>query len=302
LLNDILYVPYGGHAGDCGVYHGWVVAIDTKNPTNRGAWVSAGRGEGIWAAGGLASDGVALFGATGDSRAGLASHTTDSESVIRLTGLAALIRDNQNTYYPARWKAMNDTDLDLGSSNPLVMSVPGATPSKLVVAPSKDGHIYFLDPNNLGGSDGHLFNLNVANEGMSVHTTPAAYQTPSGSFVAITTDGGPMCPVAAGSGTVVMGIKVSVINGAIAPAVAWCHAYGGHTSPIATTTDGSASPLLWYMSNNKLMAIDGETGVTVFDGGDSTCANVNQFTSPIAANGRIIAGANNALCAWGLPP
>ena len=52
LVGGILYVAYGGHNGDCGNYRGWVVAVDTANPTKRGAWATGGtRGEAIWAAG-----------------------------------------------------------------------------------------------------------------------------------------------------------------------------------------------------------------------------------------------------------
>ena len=33
LLNGTLYVPYSGHYGDCGGYHGWVVGVPIANPT-----------------------------------------------------------------------------------------------------------------------------------------------------------------------------------------------------------------------------------------------------------------------------
>ena len=34
LVGGTLYVAYGGHIGDCGNYHGWVIAIDTQDPDN----------------------------------------------------------------------------------------------------------------------------------------------------------------------------------------------------------------------------------------------------------------------------
>ena len=49
LVGNTLYVAYGGHIGDCGGYHGWVVGIDTQDPAMRGAWATAGQGEGIGA-------------------------------------------------------------------------------------------------------------------------------------------------------------------------------------------------------------------------------------------------------------
>jgi hypothetical protein len=60
ILDGTLYVPYGGFFGDCGDYHGWVVGIGLKEPHRMSAWRSRGRGAGIWAPGGHASDGRSL--------------------------------------------------------------------------------------------------------------------------------------------------------------------------------------------------------------------------------------------------
>ena len=37
LVNGIVYVPYSGHAGDCGSYHGWVVGVHINNPSTCGS-------------------------------------------------------------------------------------------------------------------------------------------------------------------------------------------------------------------------------------------------------------------------
>ena len=67
LLNGTLYVPYGGNFQDCGEFHGWVVGIPVANPAAPTAFVTRGIGGGIWAPGGLASDGVSVFAATGNT-------------------------------------------------------------------------------------------------------------------------------------------------------------------------------------------------------------------------------------------
>jgi hypothetical protein len=55
-LNGVVYVPYSGHFGDCGNYHGWVVGVPISNPSTVTAWAtSAPRGGGIWGHGGVAS-------------------------------------------------------------------------------------------------------------------------------------------------------------------------------------------------------------------------------------------------------
>ena len=53
LVNGIVYVAYGGHVGDCGPYHGWVVAINTAEPSRArapGPLAARARGSGPQAA------------------------------------------------------------------------------------------------------------------------------------------------------------------------------------------------------------------------------------------------------------
>ena len=53
IVNGIVYVPFSGHAGDCGTYHGWVVGIPINNPSNVIAWATVAIGGGIWGHGAL---------------------------------------------------------------------------------------------------------------------------------------------------------------------------------------------------------------------------------------------------------
>ena len=48
IAGNILYVPYGGHAGDCGMYHGWVIGVPLTDPTSVTAWATGWVGGGIW--------------------------------------------------------------------------------------------------------------------------------------------------------------------------------------------------------------------------------------------------------------
>src|SRR3954467_4929412 len=40
IVNGILYVSFSGHAGDCGMYHGWVIGIPINNPSSVMAWAT----------------------------------------------------------------------------------------------------------------------------------------------------------------------------------------------------------------------------------------------------------------------
>jgi hypothetical protein len=298
LVNGILYVAYGGHVGDCGPYHGWVIAISTSTPTPTvGAWATGGIGEAIWAAGGMASDGNGVFAMTGNNTTGTNTHV-DSEQVVRITGLGTLSRTNANLFFPSTWRAMDNVDADLGSNSPLYIQVPGATPSTYVVAISKDGHMFLLNSTNLGGMGGQVVDFPVASSNdMNIHTVPAAYTTSTGVHVTFSTDGGAMCPAGGPTGRVIMSVLIPP-GSPPAPRVLWCAALSGSvTSPIATTTDGRSDAIVWYMSNNRLVGVDGDTGAVVVQSAD-TCTAIQRWTSPIAVKGRIIAGGDGHLCSW----
>ncbi len=290
LVAGKLYVAYGGHVGDCGAYHGWVVAIDTSDPAKIGGWASGGQGEGIWAAGGMASDGNGVFALTGNSTVGAASHL-DSEEAVRITGMGT----KADAFYPSSWKSMDGGDADLGASNPVYFELPGATPSKILAVVSKDGNLYLLDAGNLGGMGGQKVAFPVASGAMSIHTAVATYTTAKGRYVVFGTDSGAMCPSGGGKSIV----SVLIPPGAPpAPSIVWCAPLSGPvTGPIATTTDGTHDVVVWYMNNGKLNGVDGDAGTAIFTSTDS-CSGVRQWTSPIAVNGRIIVGGDGNLCAW----
>lgn len=294
LVSGKLYVAYGGHVGDCGPYHGWVVGIDTSDPTKIGGWATAGQGEGIWAAGGMASDGNGVFALTGNSTVGASSHL-DSEEAVRITGLGT----KADAFCPASWKSMDQGDADLGASSPVYFELPGATPAKILAVVSKDGYLYLLDAGNLGGMGGQKVAFPVASGAMAIHTAVATYATAKGRYVVFGADSGAMCPGGTSGKSIV---SVLIPAGAPpAPSIAWCAPLSGPvTGPITTTTDGTRDVTVWYMNNGKLNGVDGDAGTPVFASNES-CPGVRQWTSPIAVNGRIIVGGDGNLCAWSAP-
>ncbi len=304
LVKGIVYVAYGGHVGDCGPYHGWVVAINTKQPTEMGAWATGGQGEGIWAAGGMASDGEGVFAATGNNTAGTSSHL-DSEEIARITGMGTFDRSTgANHFYPTSWLAMDRADSDFASNNPMYVPVPGATPSAFVVAFSKDGHMYMLDSTNLGSLGGQLVDLQVS-LGNSIHTVPTAYTSSQRVHVALSFDTAALCPPGSvATGRVVMSVAIPP-GTPPQPHVLWCAAIGGGAgppAPISTTTDGKSEAIVWYVNGTGLSGVDGDTGATIYAGPQGVCPSVRQWTSPIAVKGRIIVGADGHLCSWSVHP
>ncbi len=304
LLNSgMLYVPYGGHFGDCGTYHGWVVAVPVDDPTSRTAWATEARGGGSWAPGGLSADGQSIFVATGNTF--LPSQWMGGEAIIRLGPGATFSGDTGDYFAPSNWRQLDAADLDLGGSGPVLIDVPGAEPSQLVVALGKNGVAYLLDRNDLGGigtGDGFT-GEGVQSKRVSngiIRNAAAAYTAPSGTYVVFNTTGsGIGCPGTPGN-------LVALRIGASAPPtidVAWCANNLGSGSPIVTTTDGTLEPVVWSVgseSSNRLHAFNGETGEVLFDGGgpNEQMSFVRRFQTPIAVNGRILVAADNELYAF----
>ncbi len=315
LVNGTVYVAFGGFCGDQGNYHGWVVGVNSADPTKTGAWATMDDAQGgIWAPGGLASDGNGVFAVTGNVAAaqGVDHSQTDSEEIIRITDLGVAHHDAQNMFFPTEWSTpMNSNDQDFGSSSPTIVSVPSSTPSSVIVAPSKPGRLYFLDATNLGASLGQFADLPVADTGkqsQSVYTTPTGYQSASGVRVAITTGKGSLCPDPVGvNDSSLMSILMqpgATADKAPTPKISWCAKLtddGATTSrrtPISTNSAGSADPMVWLINGTKLNGFDGDTGAVVFDGGTGNCGAVHYFSQVIVANGHIVAAGDGHLCSW----
>jgi hypothetical protein len=306
LLNSgILYVPYGGHYGDCGEYRGWVIAVPVGDPQSVTAWATGARaGGGIWAPSGVATSGQSVFVATGNTFG--ASTWMGGEAIIRLSSGAKFSGSSADYFTPSNWRKLDDGDVDLGGSGPVLIDVPGATPSQLVIALGKNGVAYLLDRNNLGGigkGDGFR-GEGVQSKRVStdrIINAAAAYRTASGTFLTFETKG-PGIGCAGRSGNL-----VTLRIGASAPPtidVAWCAENGGRGSPIVTTTDGSSEPVVWAVgseSNNRLHAFNGVTGEVLFAGGgqDERMSLVRRFQTPIVVNGRILVAADDRLYAFG---
>jgi hypothetical protein len=305
LVGGILYVPYGSYNADCGSYRGRVVTIDTANPTTIGQWQASDMGDGIWASGGMASDGSGVFAVTGNTVPLFSTVAThgDSEQVTRITGMGT----KADFFYPSNWMSMDTGDFDLGAVNPMVITLPGATPSKLVVAIAKDGKGFLLDADQLRGtSSGNaaggqklMFTVAANTAVFGAPSAPASYRTASGTYVVITMNMASGCP---GGGTGRQVVAVRIAPNPLAATIAWCAPMsGGPTSPIATTTDGTSDAIVWFTSNNQLRGVDGDTGAMIYGGTTACGGSIQKWTSPIAVKGRIVAAANDRLCAWGVP-
>jgi outer membrane protein assembly factor BamB len=295
IVGETVYVPYGGHFGDCGDYRGWVVALSLQPPHTMHSWSTRARGGGVWAPGGVSSDGRSIYLATGNTIGARA--WSDGEAVIRLGLDLSFSGKPEDFFAPPDWQELDAVDADLGGANPLLLSLPGATPSALVLALGKDGKAYLLDRQNLGGIGGSVVQKKVSSD--AIRTAPAYYASTNEAFVAFA-GRGIDCPTGAGGDLTVLRI---IAGSPPNLRVAWCGAESGRGSPMITTTDGKANPIVWAVGaegDNRLHGFRGDTGAVLFSGGGPAEAmtQVRRFQTLIAAGGRLYVAADQRIYAF----
>lgn len=153
VANGNVIVGFGGLFGDCGEYHGFVVAASATDGHVVGSFEVApsDRGGAVWGTSGPAVDGSGnVYATTGNGIGSPSSGTDWSDGLLKLNSSAAL----QDYFQPPAWRADNNADLDLGSTG----SVLTQSETKVFVI----------------GKQHDAFLLNVSALGGANHETPAA--------------------------------------------------------------------------------------------------------------------------------
>jgi hypothetical protein len=306
IIDGMLYVPFGGHFGDCGRYHGFIFGISIKDPGAVESWGTRARGGGIWAPGGISTDGKSLFFATGNTFD--SKEWGDGEAVFRLAPDLHRSEASQDFFAAANWRELDWKDADLGGTNPVLLDVPGLDGAQaLVLALGKDGRAYLLNRYDLGGIGGAL-TVEIVSKS-SIHTAPAAYPAKDGAFVAFQGRGA-HCPdqrtdIWKWIGSNTNELTVLKVRAGSPPAIetAWCGALNGAGSPIVTTTDGHSNPVVWIVGaegDNRLHGFKGDTGEPLFTGGGSAeqMAGLHHFQTLIAAEDRLYVAADGRIYAF----
>jgi len=306
LLGGKVFVPFGGHIGDCLGYHGWLVGVTTTGTPQVSAWATTAFAGGIWGSSGPASDGTSIFATTGNTK--LAANSGGSgtsptswgggEAVIKFpTSLVQPPLTQVTDYYiPAGWANLDITDADLGGTGAILFDVPGATPSKLVMALGKDRRAHLLNQASLGGMDAQpLAGLTVANG--NIIQAAVAYTTALGTYVVFKgAAAAGVCPAGQTGG--LTAIKVSAASPP-ALSIAWCAGVAAQSSPaVSMTTAQGANAILWFVgTDGRLHGIDGDTGANVV--ADTTAlGTVVAHQTPIITSGRIFVASNTRVFAF----
>jgi iron transport multicopper oxidase len=170
LHQGVVYIGFGGHC-DRKPYNGWIIGVNATSGaiTARFAAQATGAdGSGVWQSGGaLVSDGPGrIFFSTGNGHliptgptAGSQPPADLSEAVVRLSVLPTGKLKAADFFTPYDAPILDAKDADFGSGPPVALPTAFAgTPlfgttanPHLMVAVGKQGSLYLLDRDNLGG-------------------------------------------------------------------------------------------------------------------------------------------------------
>lgn len=243
------YVAYGGLAGDCGDYNGWVVSVNIDGTGDMAAYkVPTQRMGGIWSPAGPTIDANGrLYVATGN---GSSEKTFDyGSSVIRLSpDLQA-----EDYFAPSDWAELNAADLDVGSTSPTLLE------NGLVFQIGKSGKGYLIQTASMGQLGGEFFAAPVCDTGSYGGT---AYAPP---YIFIPClDGVAAVKMAGESFTVAWrGPKLQAGPPIVAAGAVWAADLG----------------------NGILVAMDKETGIALEQ---LAVGAMNHFATPSAGEGHIV--------------
>ena len=292
LLGDRIYVPFGGHFGDCASYHGWVVSAALGGSHAVASWHTAAAAGGIWAPAGISSDGSALYVATGNTMD--TAQWSDGEAVIRLPPDLRFSNAAKDYFAPSDWRAMDERDQDLGGVAPVLLDAPGGdNTAPMMVALGKDGKAYLLDQRNLGGIGHALAEQQVSPR--PIRTAAAVFPLSGGTAVAFEGPGS-SCPADRARHDLTV-LKITASPPAIA--TIWCGAIDGRGAPIVTTTDGHSNPIVWMLGaegDDRLYGFRGDTGERVVVTG--AMKGLRHFETLIATPDRLYVAGDNALYAF----
>ncbi|TMD75172.1 MAG: hypothetical protein E6I97_14155, partial [Chloroflexi bacterium] len=257
LSNGMVYIAYGGLFGDCGNYHGWVVASRTDGQGPMLSYqVPTTREGGIWAASGPAIDANGrLFVSVGNGET-TQGDWDHSDSVLRLSPTLQL----EDGFAPTQWQQDNATDADLGSMG------PGLLPGGWVYADGKSGLGYLLRADALGGVGGQAQVISIC----------SAYGG------AATVGSQMFLPCTDGLRQVLLGSDHRLTQGWVAPGqVSGSPIVGGHT---VYSLDG----------NGTLYAINSQTGKVITT---ISVGSAPHFATPTLSGNHVFVGTMTGVAA-----
>jgi outer membrane protein assembly factor BamB len=305
-----LYVANSGYPGDNGDYQGHITAIDLATGAQHvfnslcsdqtvhfvetpGSPDCSDVQSGVWARSGVTYSSTTdrIYFATGNGNFVPSLHDW-GDSIVALdpdgTGVGGKPVDS---YTPSNYQALQNGDIDLGSTLPALVALPtgtlgpGAVPlSQVGVQGGKDGELRLVNPANLSGQGGPGFTGGewslVGGPGGEILTAPAVWTDASGTiWVEVATD----------SNTAGYTLTINPTTHIPQLTPVWNIATG-NTSPLV------ANGVLYAAGGGTMHAYNPTTGALLW----STAVGGIHWQSPVVDGGYILlADGSGFLTAWG---
>jgi hypothetical protein len=220
-------------------------------------------------------------------------------------------------FTPKDEQSISNGDVDLGSSSPLLLpnSAGSTAHSQLLVALDKQGIIYLIDRNNMGGYHGDLAGDGSTGPGGVTYFNGMVQAInnaiPGGNWdsAAFFNNGTSQLIYIVGSqsgGNV--GKTFAIANAAIntTPTSTGTHTYGYPGSTPEISANGTANGIVWTLDKgaNALIADDAANFNTQLfisnTGSNGLSGSIQTFNTPMVANGHVYVGTGNDLNVYGL--
>lgn len=320
LLGGVIYAAFGSHC-DFGPYRGYVVGVSTSTAKMTAMWTTeagaSNSGGGIWqAGGGLVSDGPnRILLATGNGISppagpGSAPPGTLSESVVRLQVNADGSLSAADFFSPSNAPTMDLNDTDLASGGPMALPASFGTTAypHLLVQAGKDGRVFLLNRDNLGGrsqgAGGTDAALGVTGPFQGQWGHPAVWGG-DGGYVYMIGNGGPLRALKYG----VTGAGLPALSAVGASSSTFGYTSG---SPVVTSHGtASGSAVVWMESSTGPTGAGGlllafnpvpDANGVLQQLYSAPLGNVSKFAVPATDSGRVYVGTRDGvLMAFGQP-
>jgi hypothetical protein len=304
LVNGVVYIAWGSFE-DFGPWYGWVmgysysgVAFAQSSVLN----VSPNTGSaGIWMSGGApaADSNGNLYVSTGNGKAdqtATSGPTNDyGDSVLKLSGGLTV----SDWFLPSAYMTLGPNDQDLGAGGAaIVANAPGGPTPHLLITGGKDGTLYVLNADHLGGfgdTSAVQYFLPGTGGAHSIYSTPAFWNNTL--FIA---------PINQPMLVYTLDTSTDKLNSA-APASQSPTAYGFPGATPSVSASGSSNGIVWAInSTSYCTAQSSACGPAVLRAYDATnlatelwnsaknpadaAGNAVKFTVPTVANGKVYIG------------
>jgi outer membrane protein assembly factor BamB len=246
-----VFIPFGGLYGDCGNYHGYVVAVPSAGQQTLYYRTPVAREAGIWSPAGPTVDASgALYVVTGNGSP--TQSFAYSNSVIQLSPDLHV----RSYFAPGDWRSLDAIDADLGSVGATLLPSLG-----VVIAVGKQGVAYLLRADALGGVAGQIASRSVC----------------AGAWGG-TAWSGPMVLVPCSDGLVALSVTQTSLS------IAWKAPNPRLGSPII------AAGAVWAIEpeTGRLFALDLSSGSVLYT---ANLGGSKHFSTPAATEGFVVAPA-----------